>query len=161
MFSELWQITVYTKKSPEIQLRSISPPSRSLSVGLCAQETTSHFPSFHVWNFSCARHASSTLYSLGWIHGWRMGYKFSAWCHWSGTCFTTTTGSKVNDGLPKIDFPAVFIASICLQLKLFILDCVVQRKILCYFEPEHNLPFLYATFKCRQLILIFSDMMDV
>lgn len=92
MFSQPWQITVYTKKSLEILPGFFFPPPLSLSnsrAGLCTQETTSHFPSFHVWNFSCTRHASSTLYSLSWSYKWRLGYKFSAWCHWSGTCQAT------------------------------------------------------------------------
>lgn len=134
MFSELWQITVYTKKSPGIQLRSIPPLSHFMSesrVGLCAQETTSHFPSFHVWNFSCARHASSTLYSLSWIHKWRMGYKFSTWCHWSGTCYKTTI-------FRNWVFPAVgFKASICLQLKVFTFALCFKGKYSAVFKQQH------------------------
>lgn len=101
MFSQPWQITVYTRKSLEI-LPGFSPttplsPSLSNSrAGLCTQETTSHFPSFHVWNFSCTRHASSTLYSLSWIYKWRLAYKFSAWCHRIGTCSTSDRlGAKI------------------------------------------------------------------
>lgn len=80
---------IYKEKSRNTTRPLFFPLSLCLSnsrAGLCSQETTSHFPSFHVWNFSCTRHASSTLYILSWIYGWRLGYKFSAWCHWSGTC---------------------------------------------------------------------------
>lgn len=88
VFNVLTNDCIYNEKSRNT-ISEHPPLSRSLSeswVGLCAQETTSHFPSFHVWNFSCTRYASNNLYSLGWIHKWRMGYKFSTWCHWSGTC---------------------------------------------------------------------------
>lgn len=68
MFSQPWQITVYTKKSPEILHPPPPPPWEAAKLASALRKTTSSFPSFHVWNFSCICHASRSLYSVSCIY---------------------------------------------------------------------------------------------